>query len=96
MDPPIDLVDSIMAEVEATPQVRAWPDVRTIASFTLAAAAALLAIVVLLRFGAQNVGPAPTQVPLDELPSAWRLEARISVDANDVPAAFGHGFLWLT
>ena len=96
LDPPIDLVDSIMAEVEATPQVRAWPDTQTIASFTLAAAAALLAIVVLLRFGIQNVGPAPTSVPLDELPSAGRLEARISVDVNDVPAAFGHGFLWLT
>jgi streptogramin lyase len=95
LDPPVELVDSIMAEVEATPQVRSGPDLRAISDFVLAAAA-VLAIAVLLRVGTPNVGPAPTPVALDQLPSAGRVEARISVDASDVPAAFGHGFLWLT
>lgn len=96
LDPPIDLVDSIMVEVEVTPQVRPGPDLRAASGFVLAAAAVLLAIAVLIRFGAPNVGPAPTPVPLDQLPSAGSVEAQISIDADDVPAAFGHGFLWLT
>jgi outer membrane protein assembly factor BamB len=93
---PVELVDSIMAEVEATPQVRPGPDLRAISGFALAAAAALLAFAVLLRLGAPDIGPAPTPVPLDQLPSAGRVQARIPVDASDTPVAFGHGFLWLT
>ena len=96
LEPPVDLVDSIMAEVEATPQVRPGPDLRSVSGFVLAAAAALLAIALLLRFGAPDVGPTPSAVPLDQLPSAGSVEARISIEADDVPAAFGHGFLWLT
>ena len=96
LEPPVDLVDSIMAEVEATPQIRGGPDFRAVSGFVLAAAAVLLAIAILLRLGAPNVGPAPTPVPLDQLPSAGTVDARISVDPSDVPAAFGHGFLWLT
>ena len=96
LDPPIELVDSIMAEVEATPQLRPAPDLRTVSGFVLAAAAVLLAIAVLFRLGAQNVGPPPTPVPLDQLPSAGTVDAQISMEVGDVPAAFGHGFLWLT
>ena len=86
LEPPVDLVDSIMAEVEATPQIRAGPDLRAVSGFVLAAATVLLAMAVLLRLGAPNIGPAPTPVPLDQLPSAGTVEARISVDAGDVPA----------
>lgn len=96
LEPPIDLVDSIMAEVEATPQLRRGPDLRTVSGFVLAAAAVLLAMALLLRFGAPDVGPQPTPVPLDQLPSAGSVQARISVAADDVPAAFGLSFLWLT
>lgn len=96
LEPPIDLVDSIMAEVEATPQIRYGPDLRALSGFVLNAAAALLAVALLLRFAVPNVGTAPTPVPLDELPSAGRIQARISIEVNDAPAAFGHGFLWLT
>lgn len=96
LEPPVELVDSIMAEVEATPQVRSGSDLRAMSTFVLAAAAVLLAIAVLLRIGAQDVGPAPTPVPLDQLPSAGSVQARISIEASDVPAAFGHEFLWLT
>ena len=96
LEPPVDLVDSIMAEVEATPQIRVGPDFRAVPGLALAAAAVLLALAVLLRLGAPNVGPAPTPVPLDQLPSAGTVQARISIDPGDVPAAFGHGFLWLT
>lgn len=96
LDQPIDLVDGIMAEVESTPQVRPGPDFRSPSVLMLAAAAALLAIAVLLRFGVPNVGPAPTPVPLNELPSAGQVQDRFSIDADDVPAAFGHGFIWLT
>lgn len=96
LTPPVELVDSIMAEVEATPQARPGPDLRTVATFTLAAAAALLAVALLLRITAPNVGPAPSPVPLDELPSAGAVQARISIEQGDVPEAFGHGFLWLT
>ena len=96
LEPPIDLVDSIMAEVEATPQVRPGPDLRAASGFALAAAATLLAIALLLRFGAPDVGPTPSAVPLDQLPSAGSVEARISIEPDDVPATFGHGFLWLT
>jgi streptogramin lyase len=96
LKPPIDLVDSIMAEVEATHQVRSDPDLRALADFILAAAAALLAVAVLVRFGVPNVGTSPTPVPLEQLPSVGRVQAQISVDVDDVPAAFGHGYLWLT
>ena len=96
VDQPIDLVDSIMAEVESTPQVRPSPDFRISSGLVLAAAAVLVALAVLLRFGAPTVGPAPTPVPLDELPAAGQVQARFSIEADDVPAAFGHGFVWLT
>lgn len=95
LEPPIDLVDGIMAEVEATPQVRS-PDLRTVSGFVLAAAAVLLALAILLRFGVPDVGPAPTPVPLDQLPSAGSVVLQTSVAAGDVPSAFGHGYLWIT
>jgi streptogramin lyase len=96
LEPPIDLVDSIMAEVEATPQVRSGPALRTVFEVVLAAAVVLLAVAVPLRFGARDVGPAPTPPALDQLPSAGSVVARIPVEPADEPAAFGHGFLWLT
>lgn len=96
VEQPIDLVDNIMAEVESTPQVSPAPDVRTVSRLILAAAAVLLALAVILRFGAPNVGPAPTPVPLDQLPSAGQLQNRYSIEADDVPSAIGHGFIWLT
>jgi outer membrane protein assembly factor BamB len=96
LEQPIDLVDSIMAEVESTPQVRPAFDLGITSGLMLAAAAVLLALAVLVRLGAPNVGPAPTPVPLGELPSAGQVQNRFSIEADDVPAAFGHGFIWLT
>lgn len=96
LEAPVDLVDNIMAEVEATPQVRPAPTVQVASGVLLVAAAVLLGIALLLRIGTPNVGPSPTPIPLDELPSAGNVLARISVEAEDVPVAFGHGYLWLT
>jgi outer membrane protein assembly factor BamB len=55
-----------------------------------------LALVVLLPLRGPNVGPASTPVPLGQLPSAGQIEARTSIQPDDVPSLFGHGFLWLT
>jgi outer membrane protein assembly factor BamB len=71
-------------------------DLQTASRLMVAAAAILLALAVVLRFGPPNVGPAPTPVPLDQLPSAGDVVARYSVEADDVPSAFGHGYIWLT
>jgi outer membrane protein assembly factor BamB len=96
LEQPVELVDSIMAEIEATPQVRPAPDVRAFAAFVAGAAAVLVALLVLLPLRWPNVGPASTPVPLDQLPSAGQIEARISIQPDDVPSVVAHGFVWLT
>jgi hypothetical protein len=98
LDRPIDLVDSIMAEVEATPQLRSWFAVlpRPVI-ITAAVAAALLAVALLLRFGQPNVGPqpSPSQVPSGQLPSAGTVLNRFPTISTYEPVVVGHGFLWM-
>lgn len=92
MEPPLDTVDAIMAEVENTPQIRVWNWQLPVLA---AAAAAVILAVLVLRLLPQNVGPAPTPVPVEELPSAGSVIATISVEGGDTPAAFGHDQLWI-
>src|SRR5207253_908762 len=99
LEPPIDLVDRIMAEVEATPQLRpglvAVPPPMMVAATVAAAAAVLLAFALLVRL-APNVGPAPSPSPGGaRLPTAGTVLHRFPTISTYRPAVVGHGFLWM-
>jgi hypothetical protein len=96
LEPPIDFVDSVMAEVESTPQVRALIDLRALVGLGVAAAAVVVVAVLLQLVTSPSIEPGATPTPLDQLPSAGQVDARYQVEVDDVPVAFGHGFLWLT
>lgn len=96
LDRPEELVDSIMAEVEATPQEVRRPPAITAAMVAAAVAASLLAVALLLRFGPPPIGPTQTPIPLADLPSAGAVLDRISTEVGDEPAASGLGYVWFS
>ena len=92
LERPIDLVDRIMAEVEATPQARPAWSVRPVTVFAAAAVAAVIVAIALLVRQPPNIGPPnPTQ---HGLPSAGEVVNRIPWDPTLLPWTFGHGYLW--
>jgi hypothetical protein len=98
LERPMELVDSIMGEVRATPQLRSgFAILSRPVIITAAVAAALLAVALLLRFGQPNVGPqpSPSQVPSGQLPSAGTVIDRFPTISTYQPAVVGLGFLWM-
>ena len=99
LDRPPDLVDRVMAEVEATRQERA-AFFSTIPNWLLVAgavAAAILVAALLLRFAPPNVGPetSPTPAPSGQLPSAGTIVNRFAVDPSYRMLFYAHDFLWM-
>jgi outer membrane protein assembly factor BamB len=102
--PPVDLVEHVMVEIEATPQERlglaALPRPVLYAGVA-AVAAAVVALAVLLRPAPPNVGPQTTPSPeasaqsLDQLPSAGEVVSRTPADVDQVARFFAHGYLWM-
>lgn len=103
--PPVDLVEHVMVEVEATPQERlgfaGLPRPVLFAAGAVAVAAAVVALAALLQ-SAPNVGPHTTPAPsvseqssLDQLRSAGEVVNRTPVEVDRVPKFFAHGYLWM-
>jgi streptogramin lyase len=99
LDRPVELVDRIMAEVEATPQLRpAWFAALPVPVLVAAvAAAAVIAVAVVFRLAPPHVGPqpSPTPVPSGQLPTAGEVVNRIPIESTYAPRVFGLGFLWM-
>lgn len=104
LEPPSDLLDAVMREVDGTPQRRAIP--RSLLSLGVVA---VLVGAILLSPGSRPpgsdspAGPAPqasgaayvTPPALDSLPSGGAVEAEIDLPAGAYPASAGHGALWI-
>ena len=91
LEPPADLVGRVVAEVGRTPQQRsAWAAFSRPLVGVAAAAVLVLGAVLIWQFARQQVGPQPTPRP-----SGTAAVEQVPSLATYVPAAFGHGYLWL-
>ena len=111
MQPPSDLLDAAVAEIERTPRVNRFT---ALASLGVAAAAVVLGFLALnfLPSGPSGIGtdPSPTSsggqspspVPvathpaLETLPSAGSITARYDVGDAGHPVLYAHGSVWLS
>jgi glutamine cyclotransferase len=111
MEPPVDLLNAAITQVESEPRVNRFS---LLPAFVAVAATALIAAVIAFNvFGLKlgpptgtdtsptpeasaTVPPVQTPPPLDGLPSAGAVEGRYAVGNAGAPVLAAHGSIWLT